>query len=176
MLGGVTVVRTVWTCAIRIAWVSALLVSACGGDAPIAPAPPAPDPIVPIRILADADLNPNSAGRASPVLLRIFQLSESAEFLGAEFDALTVRGKETLSGVLVRREERMVQPGSEVVMELELEPQARVLGVVAEYSDLTRSNWRAVHAVDDSATSSGLVIRLRSLGVAFERAALATGH
>lgn len=176
MLGGITEVRSAWTSAIRISCISALLVSACGGEAPVAPAPPAPAPVVHLTILADADLNPNKAGRASPVLLRIFQLSESAEFLSAEFDAITARGKDTRSGVLVRREERMVQPGSKEVLEVALEPEARVLGVVAEYSDLNHSNWRAVHPVEESAAQAPLAIRLRSLGVAFERAAPSTGH
>jgi len=37
----------------------------------------------------------------------------------------------------------MVEPNSNLKLDLKIDPQARLLGVVAEYSDLANSRWRA---------------------------------
>jgi type VI secretion system protein VasD len=111
-----------------------------------APPPPPPPPQaldVQVRVVASPDVNPNRSGRPSPVFLRVFELRDASKFLNAEFDDVTARADITLAGVLIGREERMVEPGSTVTLALKIDPQTRLLGVVAEYSDLANSRWRA---------------------------------
>ena len=117
-----------------------------------APAPPPPLPLPPpppqpldveVRVIASPDLNPNRSGRPSPVFLRVYELRDPSKFLNAEFDDDTLRADATLAATLIGREERMVEPGSSVLLALKIDPQTRVLGIVAEYSDLANSRWRA---------------------------------
>lgn len=120
----------------------AATVAACKG----APPPPEPPPkpiIASLTIIGSADLNPNRAGRASPVFLRLYQLRDGARFMNAAFDDLTARADQVLAAALVSREERMVEPGSTVTLTLQVPPDTRLLGVIAEYADLAGSQWRA---------------------------------
>ena len=94
-------------------------------------------------MIAAPDVNPNRSGRASPVFLRVFELRDPSKFLNAEFDEVTLHADTALAGTVIGREERMVEPASTVVLALKIDPGTRLLGVVAEYSDLANSRWRA---------------------------------
>jgi type VI secretion system protein VasD len=119
----------------------AATLSACKSTPP--PQPP-PQPVTAtLTIIGAADLNPNHEGRASPVYLRLYQLKDGSKFLNASFDDVTVRSDQVLAAALVAREERMVEPGANVTLNLEVPPETRLLGVVAEYADLADSQWRA---------------------------------
>lgn len=96
-----------------------------------------------VTIVGASDLNPNHEGRASPVYLRLYQLKDGSKFLNASFDDVTTRSDQVLAAALVAREERMVEPGTTVTVNLEVPPETQLLGVVAEYSDIGNSQWRA---------------------------------
>jgi type VI secretion system protein VasD len=121
------------------------LLAGCKHAPPPAPPPPAPPkPLeVEIRVIAAPDVNPNRSGRPSPVFLHVFALRDPSKFVNAEFDEVTLHADSTLAGTLLGREERMVEPGSNMVIALVIDPATRLLGVVAEYSDLASSRWRA---------------------------------
>ncbi|MGO9992894.1 MAG: type VI secretion system lipoprotein TssJ [Steroidobacteraceae bacterium] len=121
------------------------MLAGCAHPPPPAPPPaPPPQPLdVEVRVIAAPDLNPNRSGRPSPVFLRVFELRDPSKFLSAEFDDVTLHADSTLAGTLIGREERMVEPGSTVALALKIDPATRLLGVVAEYSDLANSRWRA---------------------------------
>ena len=116
---------------------AALLAAGCGS----APAKPA---VAKARIAASSDVNPNSEGRASPVHVRIFQLKEDGAFVGADFWALVDKEQETLAASLVQRLEFDLSPGESKEFELKIAPEARVLGVMAEYADYRNAQWRVV--------------------------------
>jgi type VI secretion system protein VasD len=118
------------------------MLAACAHAPP--PPPPPPQPLdVEVRVIAAPDINPNRSGRPSPVFLRVFELRDPSKFLNAEFDDVTLRADTTLAATVIGREERMVEPASTVVLALKIDPGTRLLGVVAEYSDLANSRWRA---------------------------------
>jgi type VI secretion system protein VasD len=120
----------------------AALLSGCAHAPP--PPPPPPQPLdVEVRVVVAPDVNPNRSGRASPVFLRVFALRDPSKFQNAEFDDVTLRTDATLAATLIGREERMVEPGSTILLTLKIDPATRLLGVVAEYSDLANSRWRA---------------------------------
>jgi type VI secretion system protein VasD len=125
-----------------------------------------------VSIVAAPDLNPNRQGRASPVFLRLFLLKDSTQFVNAEFDDVTVKSEQVLAASLVGRDERMVEPGSTIKLTLEVPPEARVLGVVAEFADLPDSRWRTSTA----ATEGGLLSQFKghSLQVSLGRLSVST--
>ncbi|MGH8259212.1 MAG: type VI secretion system lipoprotein TssJ [Steroidobacteraceae bacterium] len=120
----------------------ALLAGAC------ATKPPKPAPTRAV-IAASADVNPDSTGRASPVVVRIYQLRGDAEFNGADFFALYGMERATLGSSLILRDERTLFPGQRVQIELALSPDARFLGVAAAYRDIRASRWRALVGVPE---------------------------
>jgi type VI secretion system protein VasD len=116
---------------------AALFVAGCGS----APAKPA---AAKAKITASADVNPNSEGRASPIHVRIFQLKEDGAFMGADYWALSDKEQDTLAGALVQRLEFDLSPGESREFELKISPDARVLGLMAEYNDYRNAQWRVV--------------------------------
>jgi type VI secretion system protein VasD len=107
-----------------------------------------PKPITAVvSIVAAPDVNPNREGRPSPVFVRLLLLRDGAKFLNGGFDEVTVKADQVLAASLLGRDERMVQPGSAINVTLEVPPEARMLGVVAEFADLPASRWRAATPV-----------------------------
>lgn len=120
-----------------VALATSILVCACGSAPPKAAAAKA-------KITASADVNPNSAGRPSPIHVRIFQLKEDGAFMNADFWSLVDKEQETLGPSLVQRLEQDLVPGETKEFELKISPDARMLAVMAEFADYRNAQWRAV--------------------------------
>ena len=93
---------------------------------------------------ATADVNPDSSGRASPIVVRIYQLRGDTEFNNADFFALYEKDKETLGASLIGRDEKTLFPGQQLETDLPLSSEARFVGAVAAYRDLGTTRWRAL--------------------------------
>ncbi len=105
--------------------------------------PPKPAPTVIQAVLtADAGVNPDSRGRASPIVVRVFELKSLAVFNGADFFSLWDREKETLGADLVAREEIQLRPGEQRKIERIAQDGTLHFAVVAAYRDLERATWR----------------------------------
>ncbi|MFN3986974.1 MAG: type VI secretion system lipoprotein TssJ [Rhodocyclaceae bacterium] len=100
---------------------------------------------VPLEITLSAAerVNPTEAGRPSPIVVRVFELSNSAAFQSADFFALQDGGSGA-TGEVVESEEYVLVPGEVRVVRKRAALNSRFLGVVAGYRDLEGSVWRAV--------------------------------
>jgi type VI secretion system protein VasD len=96
------------------------------------------------QLVVSADVNPDTAGRASPVVVRLFQLRNDGEFAAADFFALYEKEKETLGASLISREEYVLAPGETRTLEMPINPDARFVGAVAAYRDIRSAHWRAL--------------------------------
>jgi type VI secretion system protein VasD len=119
-----------------LAW-ALLALTACASG------PPKPA-VAKAQLSASADVNPDSSGRPSPVVVRVFQLRGDAEFTGAGFFALYDKEKETLGASLISREEYVLQPGEQKMLELPLSREASFIGAIAAYRDIQTARWRAI--------------------------------
>lgn len=124
------------SCAVAL-FLFGVLSAGCGS------APPKAAPAKAL-ITATADVNPNAEGRASPVHVRIFQLKEDGAFMEADFWTLVDKEQATLGPSLVQRLEQDLIPGDKKEFEMKIDPDARVLGVMAEFADYRNATWRAV--------------------------------
>ncbi len=96
------------------------------------------------QLVASANVNPDASGRASPIVVRLFQLRNDGEFAAADFFALYGKEKEALAATLISREEYVLEPGETRTIELALDPQARVIGALAAFRDIRSARWRAL--------------------------------
>jgi type VI secretion system protein VasD len=131
-----------------LAAVCALAVVAACKSSP----PPPPKPMAfKARIAASADLNPRPDGGAQPVHVRIFQLKDDSVFAAADYWALVDKGKETLGPTLIQQLQYDLAPGQQRELELKIDQDAHVLGVVAEFADYRNTNghWRATAATPE---------------------------
>ena len=113
-----------------------LLASGCAG------APKATASHATLAVAQDA--NPDSSGRASPVVLRVYQLKQEGAFNDADYFALTDKEQETLGPSLISREEYELQPGDTRALELKIAPEAHFIGASVGFFDIRNAKWKAI--------------------------------
>ena len=99
---------------------AALALAGCAGK-PIA-LPPVfkPDPtVVRLQLTADAMVNADSRGRATPVVVRYYVLQNTAAFDSADFFSLFERDEALLGTAVLAREETTLKPGQVLKVEFE---------------------------------------------------------
>lgn len=104
--------------------------------------PPKPA-VMQADITAAADVNPDARGRASPIVIRLFELKNLGAFQSADFFSLQDRDKEALGGELLAKEEFILHPGEKKHLDRPLQAETRYVAVVAAFRDLEKSSWRA---------------------------------
>lgn len=127
--------------------------TACGGSTPAKPLS------TKASIIASSEVNPNAQGRASSVHLLIYQLRDETAFMNADFSGLIEKYEETLGASLVQRSEADLSPGDQRELVLNISPEARVIGVVAELANYRNAEWRAFTRVP-SKEKERVVIKL----------------
>ena len=105
------------------------------------------------NIVAATDLNPDYNGRASPLVVRLYQLKSPVAFNNASFFALYDSDAAALGDDLQGKEEIELKPGDKLEIERELEPQTRFVGLLAGYRDIENASWRAVAEVPEGETT-----------------------
>ncbi len=108
-----------------------------------APAPP-PPPVLMLTIAGSADQNPDTAGRASPVAVRVYQLSGTAKFEQSDIFALKDSEKKTLgSEAAADSLEYLISPGETKKVTIDLKPMVSSIGVAVMYRDIDQAKWRS---------------------------------
>ena len=97
-----------------------------------------------LTLNAADNLNPDARRRASPVVLRLYELKAPTLFEQADFVTLFEKEQAALAAELIGRDEMVVKPGDKKTITKTLSPDARAIGVMAAYRDLERARWRAV--------------------------------
>jgi len=120
------------------------LLDACGSSSP---------PLLQGTIKVDQGANPNPSGRASPIIVRVYELRSPAAFSGADFFSLFDNESQTLGGDLVGREEYGLSPAETQPYRRQLQPDTKFIGVVAAFQDLEHARWRQVVPVPDERKS-----------------------
>ena len=123
-----------------------LLAAACGGGPP-------PPGIVELTIRTSDDINPDAAGRASPVVIRVYQLAAPTQFQAADFFQLFDKEQATLGTDLVAREEVTIAPGTMQSLTIPLKPNTLAIGIAVAFRDIDRATWRAVSDAPQNKTT-----------------------
>jgi type VI secretion system protein VasD len=108
------------------------------------PAPTGAQTTVELTVVGGPALNPNAQGRASPVVVRIFDLAVTKSFESADFEALFEHPGERLTQDLLAQEEFVLRPGEIEQRNLELPLQVQALGVAAAFRDLEHAVWHLI--------------------------------
>ena len=100
-----------------------------------------------IEIEAAGNINPTAAGRASPLVLKLYQLQSPAVFNQVDFLALYDADERTLGKDLVRKEEVVLQPNEKRTLAFEPPAETKAIGMFAVFRNYERAQWRAVAVV-----------------------------
>lgn len=105
---------------------------------------PPEDVVVRGSVSAAEDLNPDTEGRASPLVVKIYQLKARDKFEAADLFPLLDNAETELAGDLLSMEDMMLTPGEVRAYEGEFDPQTRYIGVVGAYRDANQAQWKDI--------------------------------
>jgi type VI secretion system protein VasD len=131
--------------------------------------PPKPQ-VLKLNVSASADANPDGQNRPSPIVIRVYQLKDDAAFKDADFFALYDKEQATLAASLVSRQEFEVAPGAQKVVDYQLAPDAKFVGVAAGYRSIRDASWRAEIGSQDKGLAA--IAKKKKLNVSAGRASV----
>ncbi|TWB41106.1 type VI secretion system lipoprotein TssJ [Nitrospirillum pindoramense] len=158
------------TTAPRIALVTMLAgavlqLAACSHEPP--PPPPART-TVPVSINVGPDANPDTLGRPSPIVTRVYQLASKDKFTIAAPIQLIQHDAQALGTDQLGRDEFVLQPGEKKQMTLPQNDKVHYVGIVAAYRAIDQANWREVVALPDTGPVT-LSVTVGATGLAVKR-------
>lgn len=106
------------------------------------------EPYSKLEISAKHNVNPDSNGRPSPVVVYIFELTESTLFENQDFFSIYEDYEKVLGPDLVNKYEVSLTPGKNELYNASMSTKTEYLGIVAAFRDIENSNWRQVIKVD----------------------------
>ena len=139
-----------------LALLALLLAVAMGCAKAPPPAPPALPPITiaaPVEakvkatmtLTASKDVNPDSSGRPSPIVVRVYQLRADAMFSSADFFALFNEEQKVLGVEMITHDEYVLVPGEQRPIDVIIGNETRLIGVIAAFRDIRNAQpWRVV--------------------------------
>jgi type VI secretion system protein VasD len=117
-------------------------------------------------------LNPDMNGRASPLVVTVFQLKSPFTFKQASFDQLMGNSSATLGADLIDKETVEIRPNATKQIKFPLDNDTAYVGVVAAYRDISQAKWHTVvkivpkkhNIIDISLESKGIIVKQNSTG------------
>ncbi|HHF0488500.1 TPA: type VI secretion system lipoprotein TssJ [Vibrio antiquarius] len=106
------------------------------------------DPYSDLEITANHNINPDSNGRPSPVVVYVFELTSNTIFESQDFFSIYEESEKVLGPDLVNKYEISLTPGQKETYQASMSPKTEYLGIVAAFRDIENSNWRQVIKVD----------------------------
>lgn len=120
-----------------------LILSGCGTSGG------APEPIeIELAISSTKNLNPDIDDRASPIVIRVYQLTQIDTFNNSDFFALYENDKTLLVNDLTFREEFEIKPDQSITKPFQVFPSGKHIAVLAAFRDLDKAQWKAILEID----------------------------
>ncbi|MEQ6885538.1 type VI secretion system lipoprotein TssJ [Salicola sp. Rm-C-2C1-2] len=117
-------------------------------------------PVVDVQVTAGDSLNPDSGDRASPVLVRLYELRKADTFQDAGFEALHGNPEAMLGDELLGVTETMLRPGGDWSTQRALSAETRYIGVTAAFRNIDDARWRVVKPADGIFFVPGIDLRV----------------
>lgn len=109
--------------------------SACGGPSPTR---------LDLKIETTAQVNPNAKNRPSPVVIRVFNLTNDEEFQAASFDALYGNDPKSIDSSILGSDEYEIAPSSSRHLVETLPDGTKAIGLIAAFREIDHAKWRLV--------------------------------
>lgn len=101
-----------------------------------------------LAISASKKLNPDIEKRASPIVIRTYQLTQIDTFSNSDFFALYENDQNILAKDLKYREEIEIKPGQSIIKPLEINSASKYIAVLAAFRDLDKAQWKSFVEID----------------------------
>lgn len=140
--------RSVSSCAPRLAALAlalsafASLGATCAPAAPVEPPKPCDVQIVTLNIYAADNINPNENGNPRPVRVQLYQLKNEVRMENATYDQILNNAKETLEDDVLKVDELSIFPNDLVEVKFERIKDASHLAGVALFHSPRGNSWK----------------------------------
>jgi len=122
-----------------------------------------------ISINTSSDLNPDDDDRSSPVVLRVYELSDDKLFNESDFFDLYDEDSEVFeTAFYLKKQEMELNPNESRKLDMTLSDDTKYVGFIAAYRDIDAAKWREVHSITKQRatgvpvySSRGLVVDLK---------------
>jgi type VI secretion system protein VasD len=101
-----------------------------------------------VTMSAASGVNPDINHRPSPIVARIYELKSLSVFTNADFFNLFEQDVALLGEEMQMRDELHFQPGEVKMIERDLQPDTRYIGVIGAYRDIENATWRRTIEID----------------------------
>lgn len=105
-------------------------------------------PRITMEVASQPNVNPDSSGRPSPIIVKMYEMRNDMAFRQGDFQALFMEPMKVLGANLVAMDELLFVPGEARVVEYAPMPETRYAGILAGFRQMERARWRAVLPVD----------------------------
>lgn len=95
-------------------------------------------------VTAGPHANPDQQGRASPIMVTVYELKTPQRFQEMDFMSLQNNGKEVLKEDLLHQEEYILQPDETIKIHHKTTPGTTAIGITAGYRNITHAVWKKV--------------------------------
>jgi type VI secretion system protein VasD len=131
-----------------------MLLVGCGLFKKKKPPPPPPEPTrVVLEFEAGGDINPDIAGRPSPLYIRIYQLKSYSAFGKADFFSIYENDDGVLGRELVDKQEILLQPNEKRTVFFETGDDTQAIGLLGIFRDYEHAQWKAATGIQPHKTS-----------------------
>ncbi|WP_372682984.1 type VI secretion system lipoprotein TssJ, partial [Desulfosarcina sp.] len=131
-----------------------MLLSGCGMFKKKKKPPPPPEPTrVVLEFDAAGDINPNGEGRASPLVVRIYQLKFYSAFGKADFFSLYDNEEQALGRELIKKQEIVLEPNEKRTVFFETEDTTQTIGLLGVFMAYEGIQWKAAAGVKENKTA-----------------------
>lgn len=104
------------------------------------------------------NINPDEAGRPSPLVVRVFELKDARQFQTEDFIGLFQESRERLGGDLIAETRlRELAPGLDRTEVLKVEPTVRYIGLLAEFAQYENAQARVVFPIEAHRTTEKII-------------------
>lgn len=130
------------------------LVSGCGTTARVLNL----DTEVELNFQVWPNINPDEAGRSSPLVIRVFELKDARQFQTEDFIGLFQESKERLGGDLIAEYRlREFAPGLNRTEVLKVDPAVQYIGLLAEFVQYENAQARLVFPIEPHRTTETII-------------------
>lgn len=105
-------------------------------------------PRITMEVASQPNVNPDSSGRPSPVIVKVYEMRGDMAFRQGDFQTLFLDPMKILGADLVAVDELTLVPGEARTVEYAPMPETRYVGVLAGFRQMERARWRTVVPVD----------------------------
>lgn len=102
---------------------------------------------VQLDVMVDKQVNPDPSGRASPLVIKVYQLNDKLAFETKDFFSIYDATDKDFKKAIVTQKEYQLNPGHEIHQALVTDPATNYIGIIAAFRDIEIAKWRAVAKV-----------------------------